>query len=393
MKKRKITKEMLDELAKILPVLPEDECCRYIGGNNDGGDGSMSNPYTWQQYEVMYASGSWRGGFVRVGEDKIEHIIPDTIVTAPRKETSNNPFLMDEVLFRYWQNQASQYQYNDGSGFFGYSDDDFYSEDQYHQLSSSGMWTGGLVKDLAGRLTYHPPVNSNTPQGDGGGGGTTNGNSPSQNKAFWQQKILTIDDVWATINTMRTNSSLTSKIFSKFQKTPRLDLEFRYGTNPPKILARTIQPNNQAFGGELGKVIIQLDIKAIEGRSRAAVVNAIAHELIHAEIDRKLLAMSGGGTMINLKYIREHAKGGLYPELAQAVLKYPNDKFSHEYMARHHIKDLMQVIQEMFPEISEEDREALVWDGLHETSAFQEIPKEKRTRMRDRMKELYTQEK
>ena len=132
MKKRKITKEMLDELAKILPVLPEDECRQYIGGNNDGGDGSMSNPYTWQQYEVMYASGSWRGGFVRVGENKIEHIIPDVIVAVPRKETSNNPFLMDEVLFRYWQNQASQYQYNDGSGFFGYSDDDFYSEDQYH---------------------------------------------------------------------------------------------------------------------------------------------------------------------------------------------------------------------------------------------------------------------
>ena len=204
----------------------------------------MSNPYTWQQYEVMYASGSWRGGFVRVGENKIEHIIPDVIVAVPRKETSNNPFLMDEVLFRYWQNQASQYQYNDGSGFFGYSDDDFYSEDQYHQLSSSGMWPGGLVKDLAGRLTYHPPVNSNTPQGDGGGGGTTNGSSPSQNKVFWQQKILTIDDVWATINTMRTNSSLTSKIFSKFQKTPKLDLEFRYGTNSPDTLARTIQPNN-----------------------------------------------------------------------------------------------------------------------------------------------------
>ena len=119
-------------------------------------------------------------------------------------------------------------------------------------------------------------------------------------------------------------------------------------------------------------------------------MNAIAHELIHAEIDRKLLAMSGGGTMINLKYIREHAKGGLYPELAQAVLKYPKDKFPHEYMARHHIKDLMQVMQEMFPEISEEDREALVWNGLHETSAFQEIPEEKREQISKRMRELYT---
>lgn len=385
-----ITKEMLDELAKILPVLPEDECCQYIGGNNDGGDGSMSNPYTWQQYEVMYASGSWRGGFVQVGENKIENIVPDKIITAHQKRIWHNPFLMDDVLLRYWQNQSSQYQYNDGSGFFGYSDDDFYSEDQYHQLSSSGMWTGGLVKDLGGRLTYRPPVNSNTTQGDGGSAGITNGNSPSQNKAFWQQKILTIDDVWATINTMRTNSALASKIFSKFQKTPSLDLEFRYGTNSPDIPAKTIQPNNQAFGGERGKVIIQLDIKAMEGKSRAAIVNAIAHELIHAEIDRKLLAMSGGGTMINLQYIRKHAKGGLYPELAQAVLKYPKDKFPHEYMARHHIKDLMQVMQEMFPEISEEDREALVWNGLHKTSAFQEIPKEKRERISKRMHELYT---
>lgn len=60
MKKRKLTKKNLAELAKKMPVLSEDLQRSFVGG----GDGSQSNPFTIQEYDSMVASGTWQGGYV-----------------------------------------------------------------------------------------------------------------------------------------------------------------------------------------------------------------------------------------------------------------------------------------------------------------------------------------
>ena len=39
---KKITRLTLEEMAQVLPVLPEEETSQYIGG----GDGSKASPYT-----------------------------------------------------------------------------------------------------------------------------------------------------------------------------------------------------------------------------------------------------------------------------------------------------------------------------------------------------------
>lgn len=61
--KRKITRKHLDELAQELQTLSPEEQERYYGG----GDGSYASPYTYDEYQMHYSSGSFFGGFVSVG--------------------------------------------------------------------------------------------------------------------------------------------------------------------------------------------------------------------------------------------------------------------------------------------------------------------------------------
>ena len=52
MYKRKLTRESLAELAKRMPVLSEEVQSTFIGG----GDGTFSNPYTFEEYSKVIAS-------------------------------------------------------------------------------------------------------------------------------------------------------------------------------------------------------------------------------------------------------------------------------------------------------------------------------------------------
>ncbi len=60
MRKRKLTVESLEELAKKMPVLSEIQQKTFVGR----GDGSSINPYTLLEFEAMCASGTWTGGYV-----------------------------------------------------------------------------------------------------------------------------------------------------------------------------------------------------------------------------------------------------------------------------------------------------------------------------------------
>lgn len=58
--KRKITRSSLEQLAKELPVLSEQEQRYYIGG----GSGTEQDPYDYEEYRRMSVSGTWMGGYV-----------------------------------------------------------------------------------------------------------------------------------------------------------------------------------------------------------------------------------------------------------------------------------------------------------------------------------------
>lgn len=63
--KQKLTALSLEQLAKEMPVLSEQEQQAYWGG----GTGTKDDPYTYQEYSQMLDSGTWSGGYVLgVGE-------------------------------------------------------------------------------------------------------------------------------------------------------------------------------------------------------------------------------------------------------------------------------------------------------------------------------------
>ncbi len=84
MKRRKITKESLDELARNLPIISEDECRSYIGG----GDGSPDSPYTETEMDQMIESGSWQGGYVLIN-NRPQYMGPGVICSAPKSRMYN----------------------------------------------------------------------------------------------------------------------------------------------------------------------------------------------------------------------------------------------------------------------------------------------------------------
>lgn len=57
---KKLTRKSLEELAKIMPMINENTQRGFVGG----GIGSEDDPYTEHEYDVMCASGTWKGGYV-----------------------------------------------------------------------------------------------------------------------------------------------------------------------------------------------------------------------------------------------------------------------------------------------------------------------------------------
>ena len=57
---KKLTKKSLDELARFMPVISENQQMGLIGG----GMGTLDSPYTIDEFEKMLVSGTWQGGYV-----------------------------------------------------------------------------------------------------------------------------------------------------------------------------------------------------------------------------------------------------------------------------------------------------------------------------------------
>ena len=60
MRKLKLKRLTLNELAEIMPIVSENEQQEYEGGGN----GTSGNPYTYAEYESLLNAGRWTGGYV-----------------------------------------------------------------------------------------------------------------------------------------------------------------------------------------------------------------------------------------------------------------------------------------------------------------------------------------
>ena len=82
---KKLTKKSLDELARVMPVISENEQRACIGGYSPGESGINTTPYTLDEYNIMISSGTWQGGYV----EGYGYISPDAIVAGDGRITSS----------------------------------------------------------------------------------------------------------------------------------------------------------------------------------------------------------------------------------------------------------------------------------------------------------------
>lgn len=82
---RIVTRKSLEELAKVMPVLSEMEQRSFIGGTEFPPSGSHTQPYTWEEYELMVASGNWNGGYI----EGFGYMSSDVVITGNQRTTSS----------------------------------------------------------------------------------------------------------------------------------------------------------------------------------------------------------------------------------------------------------------------------------------------------------------
>ncbi len=57
---KKLAKKNLDELAKIMPLVSQQEQGEILGG----GTGTQEDPYSYSEFQTFSSSGNWNGGYV-----------------------------------------------------------------------------------------------------------------------------------------------------------------------------------------------------------------------------------------------------------------------------------------------------------------------------------------
>lgn len=121
----------------------------YVGG----GTGTPQDPYTFEEYQNLVSSGTWLGGFVAgstetytrdesgnfvksevndaIYIEKDCRVLPDLVVDATRKDKKKD-------------------QYDDNSGFWGFSDDNDRDSSGTYISDPSGNWIGSENLDGGG---------------------------------------------------------------------------------------------------------------------------------------------------------------------------------------------------------------------------------------------------
>lgn len=124
--KQKLTALSLEQLAKEMPVISEQEQQAYWGG----GTGTKDDPYTYQEYSQMLDSGTWSGGYVLgVGESGAL----DT--ESPSAPINGAVYLTSEDRRTGKNNRVIAYK-------------------DFEEMAIVGSWQGGLVRMRDGSIQY-----------------------------------------------------------------------------------------------------------------------------------------------------------------------------------------------------------------------------------------------
>lgn len=374
LKRRKISLETLEELAKTLPVIPMNECCSYIGG----GDGSQNSPYTTSEYVQMSQQGFFPGGYVDFNGS--------SIYVYSSYQTSD--YLLPGVEIIGHRNPAS--------GMFGYGDD-------------SGYWgisPDGKVREPYG---YYPPSNEG-----GGGGGSSSGGDPSEDYGYNEPQGGTPsewDDIARKLKTYRiylkgdqnsVNGQRMAQVLTKLWgsasfidfldrvKSHGINVDLVFGTFPVKEGVSRKGLTTATLGSERPIPINEkIGTNVLERPDAIAAASTIVHETIHSRLLGVLEAYKIDPTKLNdpnseaYKTFHSSEFKLAYPGIYDHYSRYPWQHSEHEMIAQYYRPMIEQILREAFPGRDEEHYIALAWSGLDKTQAWENLDPDLRKRYYD----------
>ncbi len=115
-----------------------------------------------------------------------------------------------------------------------------------------------------------------------------------------------------------------------------------------------------------GQIAMQLNINNLKDKCDIEIIKTMIHESVHAGILNVVLGTHEAGWGIND-----------VPDLKYYYDNYTN--FHHEYMAGSYFDKLVSALKQYFGnEYTDLEYEALMWSGLHKTSAYKKLSESKR---------------
>ena len=241
--------------------------------------------------------------------------------------------------------------------------------------------------------------NGNEPNSDGAyspeGGSVGSGGSGSGSNI---NNIILDDDLpIIDINDIRIDPK-TNCIYTKLTQT---DIMSRYlkqfdGDFPVSHLKFTFDPllNNNINGQTHPPVnywiTISLNPNAAATNPTLIVAKTLMHEVIHAEIYRKLLSISQTNGAINTTDLLRMLEAGDFPGLFDYYSRYAWNQVQHEMMAQHYIDAIAGALKE-FDQSQHSDSfyNDMAWGGLEGTTVWSNLSASERNRITNAINTFY----
>ena len=379
--KQKLTVLSLEQLAKEMPILSEQEQCSYWGG----GTGTWEDPYSYEEYQKLVQSGSWSGGYVMGSEEhyrrdasgnwvvsKVDDawyipedttLLKEVVVVGKYPEHSEHP----ELTGVFTPDDPYQPK-EDISGFFYSDPSDAGSEEDHNVIVPLG---GG----------YASLKNQST-------------DTYSTVSSWLKKSFIRLSKDGSTAGTNLTNVLQTLSKSESFQHFLLRVKTSGYYIDISASALKSTEPGTARAGEtdhtSLNKAIsVRISSNMLEKNHGIGVASTIIHELVHARlygafaafgIDKDSWNQKGTESYNNL---RSDAFKEAYPGLYDYYTRNDGDgngntaknsaQIHHEMIATHYRKMILDALREAYPGEREEVYEALSWSGLRDTEAWKKL--------------------
>ena len=107
----------------------------------------------------------------------------------------------------------------------------------------------------------------------------------------------------------------------------------------------------------------------------------MVHELIHAEMFRKLLSLSNSNRKIDVFNLNQMLQKGDYPGIFDYYTRFGVNGFQHEQMAAHYRNSIVEILKVFQPGLSNDVYNSLAWIGLHNTDVWNNLSEREKQRI------------